>query len=245
MHLCNPPIREDRLGMSPTLTIASFYKWEKNLITYRFLDGDKSIWNKVVSVIDGPEFWSNFCNMNFKWDQNSTNADVRIAFVPGGSWSYVGSGSRYRPQNESSMNFGWFDADCPYGEIVRVTLHEWGHALGFVHEHDSPMANLKFDMDKIYAAYASSHGMTPEEIKATFMTPTKMPGLIQNEYDPESIMHYGINPDWLADDETRKVNNNGKLSTLDKKWAAKFYGVRAAPRWGTTFLPIVLSGKKR
>ena len=70
------------------------------------------------------------------------NAAIRISFYPrSGSWPYVGNEVDLINANETTMNMGWID-----GAYVTITesekgiiLHEFGHTLGLMHEHLSPV----------------------------------------------------------------------------------------------------------
>lgn len=48
----------------------------------------------------------------------------------GGSWSYIGTDALHLPKESASMNLGFVDA--------ATVMHEFGHALGLIHEHQSP-----------------------------------------------------------------------------------------------------------
>ena len=71
----------------------------------------------------------------------SAEAEIRIGFQPGSSWSYVGRDAidLVSDFNERTMNFGW-DLTTSYG--CDTALHEIGHALGFPHEHQNPNAGI-------------------------------------------------------------------------------------------------------
>jgi serralysin len=239
MNPCVPPTVDDNTsGMAPALVLDPVAKWSKTNLTYAYFPYDNQVIAMVDSAIQGPQFWTNFCGITAKRVDSLEDADIRMEFIPGGSWSYVGNGSEFRAKNESSMNFGWFYRDTKYEEILRVTLHEWGHALGFWHEHDSYLQNIKWNKEAVYSAYASSHGWSKDEVDMNVFKVTEIPGLIQLEYDPESIMHYGVNQDWLDPSETRKIGGNGRLSDGDKKYARTWYG---APKreHKNTYLPLI------
>ena len=36
------------------------------------------------------------------------------------------------------MNYGWLTPESAQDEVRRVVLHEFGHALGLIHEHQNP-----------------------------------------------------------------------------------------------------------
>jgi hypothetical protein len=80
-----------------------------------------------------------------EWANTDTQyaADVRITFMTGedgGYWSMVGNDS-IKPSlvkpGRASMNFEGFPDELPQDWQATV-LHEFGHALGFEHEHQSP-----------------------------------------------------------------------------------------------------------
>ena len=48
------------------------------------------------------------------------------------------------------MNFGWIVGGKKEEDIRSVVLHEFGHALGAIHEHLSPMADIPWDRDAVY-----------------------------------------------------------------------------------------------
>jgi serralysin len=37
-----------------------------------------------------------------------------------------------------TMNYGWMTPDSSDDEVHRVVAHEFGHALGLIHEHQNP-----------------------------------------------------------------------------------------------------------
>ena len=50
------------------------------------------------------------------------------------------------------MNLGWIDQNKKPSAIRQVILHEFGHALGAVHEHESPYSTIPWNKDKVRKA---------------------------------------------------------------------------------------------
>ena len=62
---------------------------------------------------------------------------IRITFDPSaGNWSALGSLAQNVPAAQATMNLGWiFDSADEHPFEKGVILHEFGHALGLVHEY--------------------------------------------------------------------------------------------------------------
>jgi len=95
-------------------------------------------------------------------DQNYA-ANVRIAFDKAGDYSLVGRASIDRTvvaPNHASMNLQDFDGRRRFDKAV--VLHEFGHVLGFLHEHQNPKggcaAELRYADDPGYAATKDPSG---------------------------------------------------------------------------------------
>jgi hypothetical protein len=78
-----------------------------------------------------------------EWKESDTTmaADIRISFHFRGYWSLLGTDS-HNPAivtaGDASMNFGGFQFFLP-GDWQATVRHEFGHALGFEHEHQHPI----------------------------------------------------------------------------------------------------------
>lgn len=114
-------------------------------ICYGFVPGDHGGTDlqrrKVTTTI---EEWTHFGNFTFDLvnDVTKNTTGVRIAFDPArtaGSWSLVGVDCASISAPEPTMNLGWISEGSEATDSERATiLHEFGHVLGMLHEHQSP-----------------------------------------------------------------------------------------------------------
>lgn len=196
-------------------------------ITVKFTSGGSSALRQ--KIITKAKTWEQYGNIKFSF-LNSGNTNIRILISDSGSsWSYIGTDHLNIPQNQESMEFGWLTDKSSDEEINRVVVHEFGHALGFIHEHQSPAAGvIPWDKEKVYAYYAKPpnnwNRATVDNNLFKLYDKTQMN---YTDFDPKSIMLYAI-PDELT------VGNwstgwNTQVSENDKSWMKVQY-----PGGGTT-----------
>ena len=49
------------------------------------------------------------------------------------------------------MNYGWLTPTSDDDELRRVVLHEFGHALGLIHEHQNPEGGIQWNEPAVKA----------------------------------------------------------------------------------------------
>lgn len=99
------------------------------------------------------DFWTDSSQTLFReWGAGDVvyQGDIRIGFERGengGYWSMVGMSSvdpLQRRAGETSLNLEGFDVQPPR-EWRQIVLHEFGHAMGFQHEHQSPFSTCEVE----------------------------------------------------------------------------------------------------
>jgi hypothetical protein len=106
-------------------------------------------------------------------------------------------------------------------EMKRVVTHEFGHALGLLHEQSFPGAVKWKKTDSIYNYYRETQGWSREKVDFNVFEVANQFYTNGTTYDPKSIMHYSINS-WETTDGYSVVQNN-ELSAGDKALIAALY----------------------
>jgi hypothetical protein len=165
--------------------------------------------------------WEQFANIKFSFG-NDPNAEIRITCTPGkGSWSYLGTDALAISRSKPTMNYGWFTEQTEEKEFSRTTLHEFGHALGFIHEHMSPAGNIPWNRPAAYRYYTSTQGWPKQQVDSQIFGKYAASQTNASAYDPTSIMHYPV-PKELTTDGF-EVGWNTALSENDKAFTRKLY----------------------
>ncbi|MBI3138593.1 MAG: hypothetical protein HYZ15_08420 [Sphingobacteriales bacterium] len=171
--------------------------------------------------------WELYANIKFAF-QNNSGGMIRVGFQPGGSASLIGRDALLAPANQTTMNFGWLATTADAGLIRQVILHEFGHALGFIHEHQNAGVAIPWDKEKVYAYYAQapnnwSRAQVDQNIFSKFSYTTTN----YSSFDRQSIMLYPVPAELTTDDS--HIDWNGQLSPVDKQYAALYYPFPVLP----------------
>ncbi|KAJ6449457.1 hypothetical protein C8R45DRAFT_1224408 [Mycena sanguinolenta] len=191
--------------------------WETgSTVTYSFLGGTSKQQTKVDEVVLE---WLPYANLNFQ--RVSQGGVVRITFDPtSGSWSWVGTLNQAIPGDEPTMNLGWIKTDDDVSADDRaVILHEFGHVLGMLHEHQSPARGsaLHLDENAVYAYYAMTQGWNKATIKSQIIDVYNSNDVSNySALDMHSIMMYFMPAD--MDKERIEIKPNYDLSEMDKAY---------------------------
>lgn len=213
-------LSEPRQNKLIELAIWRDKKWANGkTIKVKFLEGSQFLKDKVI---EKALIWMQFANIDFEFIDNG-DAEIRISFQQGnGSWSYIGVDClNITNQNEPTMNFGWFDQNTPDHEFSRTILHEFGHALGCIHEHQSPAASIPWDKPAVYRYYAATQGWTQAEVDNNIFAVYDNFTISNSNFDRNSIMLYPI--DGALTGYRYSVGMNNLLSMNDIDYIRQWY----------------------
>ncbi len=207
---------------SDRATLVRGAKWAPGtIITVSFLDGDPVVQEKVRQAALQ---WTTPRMANLTLDfRKDTDTLIRISFQYDGSWSTIGTSSRQlTDKTRPTMNYGWLDASSPEEEVQRVVLHEFGHALGLVHEHQSPGGEIHWDKTAVIRELSGPpNNWTLDEIERNVFQPYAKQETNFTQLDPQSIMMYPIPKSWTTD--SFSVALNSALSPTDQAFIRMQY----------------------
>jgi hypothetical protein len=119
------------------------------------------------------------------------------------------------------MNYGWFGPDTEDDEYSRTVIHEFGHALGCIHEHQHPDNDIPWDREAAYLYYQRTNGWDRAKVDLNVFQRYSRAQTQFSQFDRDSIMEYPI-------DESLTVGNyavgwNRSFSSTDKTFIAACY----------------------
>ncbi len=177
-------------------------------------------------VRDGFAVWKELgIGLDFEEVSDRSEAEIRIGFMAGdGHWSYIGRDVLGTGPSLRTMNL---DRDINGAGGFDTVLHEIGHSLGFLHEHQSPNAGITWDKEAVYAYFAAAPNFwdraTTDDNILNKLSGFETKGTV---WDQNSIMHYEFEPGLIIDPPTFQNNPlvpAPGLSDMDKAWVQKLY----------------------
>lgn len=196
-------------------------RWSARQVEVSFLDGPESLRERVR---DAAELWlETGIGFRFIWRTNTTLTPIRISFLHPGSWSMLGKDClRLTDATLPTMNFGWLDVGTSDDDVRQVVLHEFGHALGLIHEHQSPAAGISWAREQVIADLSGPpHQWSEAQIDENMFKPFAANETNFTAPDPASIMMYPIPPHWTTNGFS--VGLNQHLSALDRAFIRSVY----------------------
>jgi serralysin len=193
-----------------------------DVITISFLDGDPEVQKKVQKAAIE---WTapNLARLIFDFRKNTTDTLVRISFRYSGSWSVIGTTCKQiTDMSQPTMNFGWLTPESTEDEIRQVVLHEFGHALSLIHEHQHPLSGIQWNREAIIRELSGPpNNWSLDVIEHNMFEPYAACETNFSQQDPQSIMMYPIPESWTLNGFS--VGLNGDLSPTDRTFIHEQY----------------------
>lgn len=217
-------LNADDVAHVARMAVINTKKWPAGTtLRCRFLDGSTKMRSKVKAVAME---WQKLANIKLKFVTRGA-AEIRISFyADAGSWSAVGRdclNTSYFPLHQPTMNYGWLRDDTDDQEYHRVVTHEFGHALGCIHEHQQPKFDRKWDVAKVMKYFSGPPNYwDADAIKSNVLEKYSPKGISATQFDPKSIMLYAFDGALFADGKG-PTNENTVVSDLDVTMIKKMY----------------------
>ncbi len=195
--------------------------WAKGrLLNIYFMDGSKT---QRSRVIEHASQWLKNANIQFDFASTKNKSDIRISFVADpGSWSYIGTDNLGIPKNEPTMNFGWLVDDTVDKEYNRVVVHEFGHALGCIHEHQNPKGGIKWNEAAVYQYFAGPpNNWSKADTYSNVIQKYSLDQLNASIFDVKSIMLYSFPGALIVGGKGTPTNY--VMSSKDRSFIKKMY----------------------
>jgi serralysin len=195
----------------------------------RFLNGDALLQQRVF---DAAAEWQRFANVSFI-RSSDPNSEIRIRFTgDNASWSRLGTDVQFFPPSSHTMQFGWLSTTTPDDSLRAVVLHEFGHALGLIHEHQQPAAAIPWDTAAVYKWYAE-RGWDSATVNEQVFHRSSGRETQYSQFDPASIVLYPIPSELTRGVVT--IGWNSQLSPTDVRYIGCWYF--SGPRPASTCPP--------
>ncbi len=203
----------------------NYYLWDLGTtLKVKFLSGSPALQAKVLSAAKA---WETYANLKFVQTYGD-DADIRVKLGTGsGHNSYIGMVCRMIDKSEETMNLDTVDMSYSTKFFSAVVQHEFGHAIGLLHEHSSPVSGIKWNKERLYKLYEIQQGWDKEQVDFQVFRVLNQSYTNGTKYDNKSIMHYPIDSTETLDGYW--VDWNYYLSKGDKELISALYpkkGVR-------------------
>jgi hypothetical protein len=196
-----------------------------------FKPGDKG----TITVTFGG-YQCDGCSPDASWSQigkhsNSVYPSMNLGFIDPPYTPFTLNGVMYTAPASATRNYCGTTgpASCSAGWIPGATvIHEFGHALGMLHEHQNNLQNsnpIKLDKQNVIAYYdkigMGTSGAVTNVLDTYSCKTSGTCSYAGTKFDPYSIMLYSLPNDWVIGKNPTRANF--RLSQEDIGWLKQQY----------------------
>jgi len=212
----------------------NYYLWDNGKTLYvRFLSGSPLLQEKIKTIV---REWELYANIHFEFVIIG-NANIRVNLDnKGGHNSLIGTLANMAAQEEKTMNLDTTDF-VTYAALHRTVLHEFGHALGLLHEHYSPVAGIPWNKQVVYDELKKTQGWDKETVDVNLFQQYALTYTNGTSYDKRSIMHYPIAARWTTNGYSVDWNNalsQGDIALIETLYPKNGDRTNEVPRFSIT-----------
>lgn len=215
----NPANAQSGSGSRRKRSLINYSKLWANgrTLTIAFIDNPDP--DHKRKIMEAAVRWIPYINLSFEF-VDDTQGDIRIATKNNFNSSMLGTDALLIHPDWPTMNLG---VKPDHEDFETIVTHEFGHALGAMHEHQHPQANIPWDKPKVYDYYQNREmgPLTPEQVDFNLFTPFDTIEAIYTDYDRKSIMHHPVANDLTVGDWENAINR--QISEKDIKMMSKLY----------------------
>jgi hypothetical protein len=197
--------------------------WEKGtVLRVGFLEGEGTLHSRVIEAAS--QWFMKDVKLSLEHARPGEKSHLRIAFDSrGGSWSYIGTDSRSIHPSQPTMNLGWATLETPKEDFYSVVIHEFGHALGLLHEHNHPEARIEWNKAAVYAELSGPPNFWDKAtIDSNVFEKFDESMVITTDFDNVSVMIYTVPERWTLNGKSFLPSwklSKGDAATIKKLYA--------------------------
>lgn len=187
----------------------------------RFLDGGPEL---IRRVMEAASSWTEHANLDLRLVDRGA-AEIRVTFQGNGNWSALGTDGlvpEMFPADGPTMCLSEVPVAGSSDRVLRVVRHEFGHAIGLVHEHSSPAARIPWNEEVVYAELAKApNRWARADVDVNVLRRYEQEGASNTAFDERSVMLYTFPASWTTD--RRHYDMNHELSPTDISFVRSIY----------------------
>ncbi|PVH95844.1 zincin [Periconia macrospinosa] len=209
----NTTLHNDAKLQPRRMVIDTTLLWPGPTLCIKFLDGSQDLHDRVKRIIEREYQPLIYLDLNFI---DTGESNIRISFNTRVNESYVGTAARVKGPEEPTMNLH-ITTSTPQKTLERSVLHEFGHALGALHEHSSPDCPIIWNEEEVYKSYP----LDKKSIYLNVLHKESSADIRYSQFDPTSIMMYQFSQSLTRNGRFTQLNTG--LSDTDKHFMSIAY----------------------